>query len=67
MLLFETNSWSFFVQAKPLKSQSDDIMIKASPGLEVRGVDSTGEEGSVGVKGQLQSLLTLQQLPNSDF
>lgn len=56
----------YFVQATPLKSQSDDNMIKASV-VEGCGVDSTGEEGSVGVKGQLQSLLMLQQLLNSDF
>lgn len=41
-------------------------MIKASVGQMLR-VDSTGEEGSMGVKGQLWSLFMLQQLQNSDF
>lgn len=59
MLLFEPSSWPFFGKAKPLKSQSDDNMIKASI-VEIHGVDRTGEEGSVRVKGQLQSLFILQ-------
>lgn len=66
MLSFETSSWPFFAKAKPLKSQSDDNMIKASV-VKMCEADNTGEEASVGVKGQLWSLFMLQQLQISNL
>lgn len=58
----------FLALAKPLKSQPDDSMITASV-VDMRGVDSTGEEGSEEGERSTAVMLQfmLQQIQNSDF